>query len=97
MKYKTDLLNNNVPLWAVISDSKHIILRTIDRTFAEKITLFLNNEEDVLRILNFAYSEFKETSCDKCIPVEKCHNCRFVGIIPNLENLLKEFNKFEKD
>ena len=93
MKYKTDLLNNNIPLYAVISDNKHIILRTIHKDFAKKVTFFLNNQKEILEILNFSSKEFKTSSCKKCIPVEKCHDCRFVTIIPILEKMLKEVEK----
>lgn len=95
--YKIDVINNNIPLYAIIKNSI-ILMRSTDKMFLSSICLYLNNKDSILSLLKFLQKEVKEQSCKTCSPKDKlyeCGNCKFKPIVPQLERILNELSRLE--
>jgi len=90
MHYKVDILNNNIPLYAVISENSQILLRTKDKNFAKEICFLLNNKKIIFESLKFLDKEMKgnlysQKVCKICEPKEECGCCRYKPFIKSFK------------
>jgi len=93
MEYKLKVLNNNIPLFAIVTENSQIILRTSNIKFAKRIKFLLNNQDSIEYFINFMSEEIKDHLCKTCIPSIKCGDCRFVNFIENFRKLKNEISQ----
>jgi hypothetical protein len=88
-KYTLSIINNNIPLFALM-DANKIILRSTNKNFVLNLIRYLNNESDIHFLLDQFKTYCKSKMCKNCSEKrskELCLDCRFLRVSEIYERL----------